>query len=134
MFDIERSFENWFARIIINCNSDFYRSKKNETSDIENYMFDLKSNDPDILDQISYDELLECISKLSPHYRSVFNLYIIDGYKHNEIAEILNISEGTSKSNLNRAKKQLQLILKENFNILGQDHEENIDFNNPVNN
>ena len=59
----------------------------------------------DILASISYQEILEMIRKLSPAYRAVFNLYVIEGYKHEEIAELLNISTGTSKSNLAKAKK-----------------------------
>ena len=73
------------------------------------------SSDEDILSHISYNEILELIRKLSPGYRTVFNLYVIEGYKHEEIAAILNISVGTSKSNLAKAKKNMRIILKEYF-------------------
>ena len=73
------------------------------------------SSGEDILSHISYNEILELIRKLSPGYRTVFNLYVIEGYKHEEIAAMLNISVGTSKSNLAKAKKNLRIILKEYF-------------------
>jgi RNA polymerase sigma-70 factor (ECF subfamily) len=59
--------------------------------------------------------LQEAINKLSPAYKAVFNLYVLEDYTHKEIAEILGISEGTSKSNLSKAKMNLQKILKEKF-------------------
>jgi len=73
------------------------------------------SSGEDILSHITYNEILELIRKLSPGYRTVFNLYVIEGYKHEEIAAMLNISVGTSKSNLAKAKKNMRIILKEYF-------------------
>ncbi|MEM9982812.1 MAG: sigma-70 region 4 domain-containing protein, partial [Bacteroidota bacterium] len=63
------------------------------------------------VDQASYDELLAIVRKLPPAYRTVFNLYAIEGYGHKEIATLLGISEGTSKSNYAKAKKKLQAYL-----------------------
>ena len=117
MFDYEKSFENWFARIIIHGSSDYYRYSKQDSLDIDAYSYGLPVEGPDIIDQLSYDEILSCVSKLSPQYRAVFNLYIIDGYKHREISDILKISEGTSKSNLSKAKNQLQMIIGEKYGI-----------------
>jgi len=117
LFDTTRSFENWFAKIIVHCSSDYYRYAKPETQDIETYRPYLEEDSLNIVDQLSYEELLKSISNLSPQYRMVFNLYVIDGYKHSEIAELLHISEGTSKSNLSKAKKSLQNILKEKYEI-----------------
>ncbi len=117
LFDPSRSFENWFARIIIHSSSDYYSYSKPDTQDLENYKPYLEEDSVNVIDQLSYDELLDCITKLSPQYRMVFNLYVIDGYKHDEIADLLNISEGTSKSNLSKAKKTLQNILKEKYEI-----------------
>ena len=73
------------------------------------------SSPDEILSGISYQEILDMIRKLSPAYRTVFNLFVIEGYKHEEIANMLDISVGTSKSNLSKAKKHMQLILKEYF-------------------
>jgi RNA polymerase sigma-70 factor (ECF subfamily) len=61
---------------------------------------------------------IEAIGKLSPAYRAVFNLYVIEEHTHKEIAEILGISEGTSKSNLAKAKMNLQRLLKEQFTLI----------------
>ena len=117
LFDTSRSFENWFAKIIVHSSSDYYRYAKPETQDIEEYIPYLEEDSLNIIDQLGYEELLNCISNLSPQYRMVFNLYVIDGYKHAEIADLLNISEGTSKSNLSKAKRTLQNILKEKYEI-----------------
>ncbi len=67
----------------------------------------------DILDNISAQELIELIQKLSPRYRMVFNLYVLEGMNHQEISEEMNISVGTSKSNLARAREVLQGKVKE---------------------
>jgi RNA polymerase sigma-70 factor (ECF subfamily) len=60
---------------------------------------------------MSYNEIIKAIQMLSPAYRTILNLFIIDGFSHEEIAKQLQISVGTSKSNLSKAKKQLQKIL-----------------------
>ena len=60
---------------------------------------------------MAYDELIDMIQSLSPAYQTVFNLYAIDGYNHNEIAEMLGITVNTSKSNLHKARKRLQELL-----------------------
>ena len=117
LFDTSRSFENWFSRIIIHSSSDYYRYAKPASQDLENYKPYLEEDSISVIDQLSYEELLSCITKLTPQYRMVFNLYVIDGYKHAEIADLLNISEGTSKSNLSKAKRALQNILKEKYEI-----------------
>lgn len=122
LFDPSRSFENWFARIIIHCSSDYYRYAKPELKGIDDFEPYLESNSENIIDQLSYEELLSCISMLSPQYRAVFNLYVIDGYKHGEIADLLNISEGTSKSNLSKAKRILINILKDKYEIHSSSH------------
>ena len=67
--------------------------------------------DETALDKISYDEIIKAIQQLSPAYRTILNLFVIDGFSHDEIAEKLGIASGTSKSNLFKAKKQLQKIL-----------------------
>jgi len=113
-FDLTRSFKSWFRIILINtCINNFRRKKiafKEELNEAKNY-----STPDEILSNISYQEILDMIRKLSPAYRTVFNLYVIEGYKHEEIAKMLDISIGTSKSNLSKAKKHMQLILKEFF-------------------
>jgi RNA polymerase sigma factor (sigma-70 family) len=65
----------------------------------------------DAIDKLSYEEIIRAIQELSPGYRTVFNLFIIEGLSHDEIARHLGISTGTSKSNLSKARRQLQKIL-----------------------
>ena len=74
-----------------------------------------QNSSENILSGISYQEILDLIRKLSPAYRAVFNLYVIEGYKHKEISRMLNISVGTSKSNLTKAKNNMRIILRNYF-------------------
>jgi len=108
-FDTTRPFKSWLAKIVVNTAIDHLRSKKriSFTEDITQ-VYDLGMDDK-AMDKLSYDELLLLVQSLPPAYRTVFNLYVMEGYQHQEIAEQLGISEGTSKSNLFKAKK----ILKE---------------------
>ena len=119
-FDLSKPFRPWLRRILINtCINNFRKKKLDFTTELGEANSHVTPDD--ILSGISYDEILDMIRKLSPAYRAVFNLYVIEGYKHEEIAEMLNISVGTSKSNLSKAKKNMQLILKEYFH---QDYEQ----------
>ena len=102
------SLEGWIKRIIVHTAIENYRAQKIKfTEDIASYeQVDLRS---DIgLDQTSYKELLALIHQMPLGYRTIFNMYVIEGYSHKEIAEILTISEGNSKSQLARAKAWLQ--------------------------
>ena len=113
-FDIAKPFKPWLRKVIVNtCINNFRKKKMEFTTGIEAAESQTIAND--ILSGISYDEILEMIRKLSPAYRAVFNLHVIEGYRHEEIADMLNISVGTSKSNLSKAKKHLRLILKAYF-------------------
>ncbi|WP_225859895.1 MULTISPECIES: RNA polymerase sigma factor [Chitinophaga] len=107
-FDMNRPFKSWLGRIMVNTSIDFLRTKKKLafTEDISQ-TYEIGVDDK-TLDKLSYEELLLLIQSLPPGYRAVFNLYIMEGYQHHEIAEILGISEGTSKSNLFKAKKILK--------------------------
>lgn len=107
------SFEGWLKRIVINTVLQRYRKEK---------VFDIvNENTTEAEDQeidevpVSLDYLLQIIQKLPDRYRLVFNLYVLDGYSHKEIAAMLDISEGTSKSNLSRARQILKKDI-ENYN------------------
>ena len=65
----------------------------------------------ELLENVSFQDMLDLMQKLSPAYKNVFNLYIVDGYTHKEIANLLDISIGTSKSNLSKAKINLRKLL-----------------------
>ncbi|MFZ9029135.1 MAG: RNA polymerase sigma factor [Crocinitomicaceae bacterium] len=124
-FDYKGSFEGWIRRIMANTAIDHIRkSKKDPLLSDNDEDFKLGSEDPVVAKEetefvgIKAEIALEAINDLSPAYRAVFNLYVMEEYTHKEIAEILNISEGTSKSNLSKAKLNLQRILKEKFKNL----------------
>lgn len=113
-FDLTKPFTPWLRKILINtCINNFRKKKIDFTTELEADHKDYSSDN--ILSGITYQEILTLIRRLSPAYRAVFNLYVIEGYKHEEIAEMLNISVGTSKSNLAKAKKNMQVILREFF-------------------
>jgi RNA polymerase sigma factor (sigma-70 family) len=117
------SFEGWMKKIVVNISLEKCRSryKLNTVEDIS--IYESKMVDEDVYASLNADQLLEMIRDLSPRYRMVFNLYAIDGYLHKEIAEMLNISEGTSKSNLARARKILQDKIIE-FGYIGKEYAE----------
>ena len=106
----EGSFEGWLKRITINTALQRYRNEK---------VFDIITNEiaEDVVldiedDEISIDFLLQIIQELPDQYRLIFNLYVLDDYSHKDIASMLNINIGTSKSNLSRARQ----ILRKNIN------------------
>ena len=113
-FDLSKPFKPWLRKVIVNtCINNFRKKKIEFATDLEEAKDQFHPED--ILSGISYQEIVDMIRKLSPAYRAVFNMYVIEGYRHDEIAEMLNISVGTSKSNLSKAKKQMQKILKDFF-------------------
>ncbi|MFK8103910.1 MAG: RNA polymerase sigma factor [Saprospiraceae bacterium] len=106
------SFEGWLKRIFINTAIEYYRKsikhlKYQALSGINEVAFDHH-----IISELARQDLLKVIQKLPIGYRTVFNLYAIEGYSHKEIATLLEISEGTSKSQLARARKTLQALIK----------------------
>jgi RNA polymerase sigma factor (sigma-70 family) len=111
--ETESSFKAWLRRIMINSAIDHYRkeSKHYNHTDIQQGV-SFETTMSSALDDISYSELIGMIQNLSPAYRAVFNLYVIDGFNHQEISEILEISEGTSKSNLMKARENLKKMIE----------------------
>ncbi|MGN6533779.1 MAG: RNA polymerase sigma factor [Ginsengibacter sp.] len=110
---IEAMFMGWMRKIVITTSLDHLR-KESAMNGKMNYTEALEikiSSSNDGQNQLLYDELIGLVKRLSPGYRAVFNLYVIDGYSHKEIAAILGITEGTSKSNLSKAKAFLQKLL-----------------------
>ncbi len=117
-FNAGTPFKPWARKIMINTLINEYKKDKNHTSNI-NYV-DSYFDDADYADmnqavaKINADQIYAFIAKLPPASRQVFNLYFIDGYKHREIAEMLAISEGTSKWHLNAAREKLkEMILQD---------------------
>ena len=125
-FKYAGSFEGWVRKIMVNCALQKYRSKSHlhPVIDIETTDTDMHVSE-DILARLDTKELLKMVQQLPPAYRMVFNLYVFEGFKHREIAELLGISEGTSKSNLSDARAILQktvnkslAVAKQNVNYL----------------
>jgi RNA polymerase sigma-70 factor (ECF subfamily) len=105
------SLSAWIRRIMVNTAIDYYRKLvRRRTEDIET-AYEVSVADADALSQLTEQEILQAIQELSPAYRAVFNLYIIEGYSHKEIADLLNITESTSRSNLVKARLKLQAAL-----------------------
>lgn len=106
-FKFEGSFEGWMRRIFVNTALERFRNQY-KVINIQDGWREIDNGYEDIVSSITVDELIKIVQGLSPKYRTVFNLYAIEGYSHKEIAEMLKISEGTSKSNLSRARIILQ--------------------------
>jgi RNA polymerase sigma-70 factor (ECF subfamily) len=107
------SLSAWIRRIMVNTAIDYYRKNSRRRTEDMDEAYDISTNDPDAISRCTEQEILEAIQELTPSYRAVFNLYVIEGYAHKEIAELLDITESTSRSNLVKARLKLKEILSE---------------------
>jgi RNA polymerase sigma-70 factor, ECF subfamily len=106
-FEAIKPFEVWMRRIVINeCLSELRRKKSFQMLPQE--LGEQVGVAPNVIDKMGSEEILDIVAELPTGYRTVFNLYEMEGYSHKEIAEQLNISEGTSKSQLSHAKRMLR--------------------------
>ncbi len=123
-FRHEGSLEGWVRRIMVNVSLEKFR-KQHLMHPVEDIQFyESHSFSDDVIGKITADELIELIQKLPPRYRMVFNLFVIEGMNHKEIGDEMGISEGTSKSNLSRARD----ILKRKIGALYGDLNSNKNF------
>jgi RNA polymerase sigma-70 factor (ECF subfamily) len=104
----EGSFEGWIRRIFVNTAIEQYRKKTYLRPITEQEEDTVEGKYLSVLDSLAEKDIIKLVQKLSPGYRTVFNMYVVEGYSHKQIAEQLGISEGTSKSQLSRAKQILQ--------------------------
>jgi RNA polymerase sigma factor (sigma-70 family) len=104
----------WIRRIMVNTAIDYYRKNIRRRAEDIDEAYDLSSDTPDAIAQCSEKDILAAIQQLTPSYRTVFNLYVIEGFSHKEIGEELGITESTSRSNLVKARLKLQVILTGN--------------------
>jgi RNA polymerase sigma-70 factor (ECF subfamily) len=123
------TFEGWMRRIMVNLSIDRFRRLKNdivllhEQNDIENWGGEA-DDDPDDSDEgeeiydITPEQIIDAMQQLTPAYRTVFNLYVYEDYTHQDIAEALGISVGTSKSNYAKAKKNMKKLLTKNLHTI----------------
>jgi len=117
-YNSEGSLEGWIRRIVTNTAIDYYRHNQRIQKLIQSEKENTDKEVPDtILSKIGFDEILVAVRKLPEGARIVFNLYALEGYTHQEIADQLNISVGTSKSQYSRAKSLLQKSLQD-MNII----------------
>ncbi len=115
-FQATSSLKSWIRRIIVNTALDHYRKKKRHEEKIDSYKQISISNTTvnNVLEQISVKELIRLVNELPTKAALVLKLYAVEGYAHKEIAEKLNITEGTSKSQLHRARTLLKQLLSKN--------------------
>ncbi len=108
----EGSFEGWIRRIFVNTAIEHFRRKKYMQPVTEREENTIEGKYISVLDELAEKDILQLVTQLSPGYRTVFNMYVVEGYSHKEIGDMLGISEGTSKSQLSRAKAILQDLVK----------------------
>ncbi|MEO7213485.1 sigma-70 family RNA polymerase sigma factor [Mucilaginibacter sp.] len=129
-FDMTRPFKAWLGRIMMNVSIDYYRAnlKMAYTDDLDKAEH---LTDGELVDRnLNYEDLLRMVQQLPQAYRTVFNLFAIDGYSHEEIGDMLNISPGTSKSNLHKARQKLKtMILKADDAANSQNYNRGMDYN-----
>lgn len=111
--DVVSSFKGWLRKIMVYTAIDHFRKnhKHRLVTQLDNVVYQVPAGGEEAMDKLSYEEIIRAIQDLSPGYRTVFNLFVIEGMSHEEIARQLEVSVGTSKSNLSKARKQLQKIL-----------------------
>ena len=113
-FRKEGSFEGWLKRVFVNTVLGYLRKKKLvELADDYEEILNMEDGSPMALDILSSKEILSCIDKLPDGYKTVLNLFAVEGYSHKEISEMLNINEGTSRSQYSRARSVLQKMLSD---------------------
>jgi RNA polymerase sigma-70 factor (ECF subfamily) len=110
-YDKSRPFTTWFGKILYNTSIDYYRTNLRWSQFVDLEKSDTKMNDFNVEQKLDYEDLIAIIQRLPPAYRVVFNLYVVDGYSHEEIAEMTGITASTSRSNLHKARLKLQKML-----------------------
>jgi len=116
-FDGSKPFRSWYGRILVNSAIDNYRRNAKHTSHLQISDLEIiEDQEPTVSAELSANEILSLFCRLPDNYRITFNLYEIEGYSHEEIGQMLEISTSTSRANLSRAKKMLRELYKRNFN------------------
>ena len=115
------SFEGWIRRIFVNTSIEHFRKKVHIQNVNETQEALIEDKEWNVLDNLAEKDIMQMIQELSPGYKAVFNMHVIEGYSHKEIAEILGINEGTSKSQLARAKTVLKKMVENRLNRTSND-------------
>ena len=116
----EGSFEGWIRRIFVNTAIEHYRKKVKLYNVTETQENTIEDSALDVLDTLAEKDIIKIINELSPGYKAVFNMHVIEGYSHKEIAAMLGITEGTSKSQLARAKSVLKKLMEARMNSVNK--------------
>jgi len=111
LYSGELSFKSWLGKILVNTAIDHYRKHQSKPQIVDLEYAENHEVADEALQNLSVQEVFKMVNQLSPAYRMVFNLYVVEGYKHHEIAEKLGISTGASKSNLAKAKMRLRQMI-----------------------
>lgn len=110
-YNVGTSMGSWIRRIMINTSIDYYRKEKRRRTESLDNAYAVSTREADVISSLNAQEIIKALQKLSPAYRSVFNLYVIEGYSHKEVATMLSITESTSRSNLVKARTKLRDLL-----------------------
>lgn len=116
-FRREGSFEGWIRRIFVNTAIEQFRKKVKLYNVTEVQENTIQDKELDVLDTLAVKDIVNIVNELSPGYKAVFNMHVIEGYSHKEIADLLGINEGTSKSQLARAKGVLKKLVEARLKI-----------------
>ena len=107
------SFEGWMRRIFVNTAINAYHQNKKYFDHVDASQADyISSGNENIISSLATQELLDLVNQLPDGYKVIFNLHVVEGYSHPEIAELLNIAEGSSKSQLSKAKAYLKRLIE----------------------
>jgi RNA polymerase sigma factor (sigma-70 family) len=117
-FRFECPLEGWMRRIVVNTAIRFCNKKKIHFREVSDNLSDHQAFNPSVYAEMGEEEILKIISLLPDGYRMVFNLYVIDGYSHEEIGNMLSIQEGTSRSQLAKARRMLQKLIIERNKVM----------------
>ncbi len=116
LYDSGHSFKSWARRVFINASIDYYRKNHKYSNVIDIAEAPVSMVSVAAPENLEREDILKMVQQLPPSYRLVFTLYIVEGYKHHEIAEMLDISIGASKSNLSKAREKLRGMLQSENN------------------
>lgn len=114
------SLISWMRKIIINTAIDFYRKDMKHRVDELDIAKHVSTNTPDAISLLSSEEILHALQQLPHSYRSVFNMFVIEGYSHREISDLMGINESTCRSNLVKARTKLKQILLDSNSDLNE--------------
>jgi RNA polymerase sigma-70 factor (ECF subfamily) len=111
-YDPSQPFDAWFRTVVVRTSIDYFRRNHLRISVMDIQEAPDVAFDDGLIEKLAADEIMALVQKLPPAYRTAFSLYVVDGYSHAEIAEMLGINEGTSRSNLAKARLKLQEWIK----------------------